>query len=156
MAFDFSKFLAALPVIITGLSIFIEISPVKISPLTMLFNWIGEVMLKDLKAMVLNNTKNLEAFKNETNRRFDLYERQKIEQKAADMRNEIINFSENLRLGRAYSAKQYEYILDLTSEYYMYCENHKIKNHVIDEAHAYIREASRKLANKREVKENEG
>lgn len=150
MAFDFSKFLAALPVVITGLSIFIEIAPVKISPLTMLFNWIGEVMLKDLKAMVLNNTNNLEAFKNETNRRFDLYERQKIEQKAADMRNEIINFSENLRLGRAYSAKQYEYILDLTSEYYMYCENHKIKNHVIDEAHAYIREASRKLTKKRE------
>ena len=55
------------------------------------------------------------------------------------MRNEIINFAENLKLGRVYSEKQFEYILDVVSKYNMHCEKYKIKNHYIDDAHDIIK-----------------
>ena len=55
------------------------------------------------------------------------------------MRKEIINFAENLKLGRVYSSKQFEYILGVTAKYYEHCERHNIKNHYIEEAHNFIR-----------------
>ena len=55
------------------------------------------------------------------------------------MRKEIINFAENLKLGRIYSSKQFEYILDVTAKYYEHCERFNIKNHYIEEAHNFIR-----------------
>ena len=67
-----------------------------------------------------------------------------MEQQAVEMRNEIINFSENLKLGRTYSDKQFEYILGVISEYHEHCEKHQIHNHYIDEAHEFIRESARK------------
>lgn len=148
---DFGKIAPLLPIALTILGTIVEISPIKINPISFFLKLIGDIMLKDIKSIVENNTaeiksfsEKLESFRTETNKRFDDYERDGIEQKAVDMRNEVINFAENLKLGRRYSDKQYEHIFDVISDYHEYCKKHEIQNHYIDEAHEIIRENARK------------
>lgn len=151
MVLDLSKIITALPVVVTVLSVFVEISPVKINPLTMLFSWIGKIMLKDLEGMVLENSdaisKNSEAITNlekTTNERFDAHIKSEDEKEAKRLRANIIAFADSCRVGNKHTENHFENVFREISEYYNYCVKHDIKNHFIDEEHVYIREVFRK------------
>lgn len=140
-----------LPTIILLLSVFFEITPVKFSPITIFVKWFGNIINKETheRLRIIEETQDtqantLESLKEYTEAKFDAYERTELERQAVDMRNEIINFSENLKLGRIYSDKQFEYILGVISNYHEHCTRHQIHNHYIDEAHDFIRESARK------------
>ena len=99
--------------------------------------------LEDIERATQVNSQTIESVRLDVEARFDAYDKQDKEQQAVSMRNEIINFAENLKLGRIYSEKQFEYILDVISKYYIHCEKYSIKNHYIDEAHDFIRSEAR-------------
>ena len=150
-----------LPTILLLLSIFFEITPINFSPLTLAVKWIGKILNKETheRLRLIEEAQEIQAdtierLKEYTESRFDAQERAELEQQAVDMRNEIINFSENLKLDRKYSDKQFEYILGVISEYHEHCEKHQIRNHYIDEAHEFIRESARKQYQKH-LKESE-
>lgn len=148
---DISKVIHIITPFITILSVVVEVAPIKINPWTVIFKYIGGIInrgvYKKLDAIELATQRNAQAIKDikaEMESRFNAYDKQDKEQQAVSMRNEIINFAENLKLGRIYSEKQFEYILDVISKYYIHCEKYKIKNHYIDEAHDFIRTEARK------------
>lgn len=150
------------PTLVLLLSIFFEITPIKFSPLTLAVKWIGKILNKEtherlglVEEAQEAQADTIERLKEYMEARFDAQERAGLEQQAVEMRNEIINFSENLKLGRTYSDKQFEYILGVISDYHEHCEKYQIRNHYIDEAHNLIRESARKQfqANTRESEE---
>lgn len=150
-----------LPTILLLLSVFFEVTPVKFSPLTLLVKWFAKIINKEtiIRLTVIEERQEaqavaIEKLRDYTEGRFDAQKRAGLEQQAVEMRNEIINFSENLKLGRTYSDKQFEYILGVISEYHEHCEKHQIHNHYIDEAHEFIRESARKQYQKH-LKESE-
>lgn len=150
-----------LPTILLLLSVFFEVTPVKFSPLTLLVKWFAKIINKEtiIRLTIIEERQEaqavaIEKLRDYTEERFDAQKRAGLEQQAAEMRNEIINFSENLKLGRTYSDKQFEYILGVISEYHEHCEKHQIHNHYIDEAHEFIRESARKQYQKH-LKESE-
>ena len=151
-----------LPTILLLLSVFFEVTPVKFSPLTMLVKWFAKIINKEtiIRLTIIEERQEaqavaIEKLRDYTEERFDAQKRAGLEQQAVEMRNEIINFSENLKLGRTYSDKQFEYILGVISDYHEHCEKYQIRNHYIDEAHNLIRESARKQfqANTRESEE---
>lgn len=150
-----------LPTILLLLSVFFEVTPVKFSPLTLLVKWFAKIINKEtiIRLTIIEERQEaqavaIEKLRDYTEERFDAQKRAGLEQQAVEMRNEIINFSENLKLGRTYSDKQFEYILGVISEYHEHCEKHQIHNHYIDEAHEFIRESARKQYQKH-LKESE-
>lgn len=147
---DISKVIHIITPFITILSVVIEVAPIKINPWTVIFKYIGGIInrgvykkLDSIEGATQRNAQAIEDIKAEMESRFNAYDKQDKEQQAVSMRNEIINFAENLKLGRIYSEKQFEYILDVISKYYIHCEKYKIKNHYIDEAHDFIRSEAR-------------
>lgn len=148
---DISRVIHTITPFLTILSIVVEVAPIKISPWTVVFKYIGGIInrgiyrkLDDIESATQRNAQSIEDIRCDMESRFDTYDKQDKELQAVSMRNEIINFAENLKLGRIYSEKQFEYILDVISKYYIHCDTYKIKNHYIDEAHDFIRTEARK------------
>ena len=79
----------------------------------------------------------------EINERLTRFEEETNDKRAVDMRNQIIDFSENLRLGHIFSIKQFETAMCTISRYYDHCERHNIKNHYIDSETEFIKEKFR-------------
>lgn len=147
---DVSRVIHIITPFLTILSVVVEIAPIKINPWTAIFKYIGGIInrgvykkLEDIERATQVNSQTIESVRLDVEARFDAYDKQDKEQQAVSMRNEIINFAENLKLGRIYSEKQFEYILDVISKYYIHCEKYSIKNHYIDEAHDFIRSEAR-------------
>lgn len=147
---DISKVIHIITPFITILSVVVEVAPIKINPWTVIFKYIGGIInrgvykkLDAIEGATQRNAQAIEDIRADMESRFDAYDRQDKELQAIGMRNEIINFAENLKLGRIYSEKQFEYILDVISKYYIHCEKYSIKNHYIDEAHDFIRSEAR-------------
>lgn len=143
---ELSRVMHTITPFITILSVVVEVAPIKINPWTVIFKYIGGIInrgvykkLDDIEGATQRNTRAIEDIKAEIESRFNDYDKQDKEYQAVGMRNEIINFAENLKLGRVYSEKQFEYILDVVSKYNMHCEKYKIKNHYIDDAHDIIK-----------------
>lgn len=143
---DVSRVIHIITPFLTILSVVVEIAPIRINPWTAIFKYIGGIInrgvykkLEDIERATQVNSQTIESVRVDVEARFDEYDRQSKEQQAVDMRKEIINFAENLKLGRIYSSKQFEYILGVTAKYYEHCERFNIKNHYIEEAHIFIR-----------------
>lgn len=148
---EISRVIHIITPFITILSVVVEVAPIKINPWTVILKYIGGIInrgvykkLDAIEGATQRNAQAIEDIKVEMESRFNAYDKQDKEYQAVGMRNEIINFAENLKLGRIYSEKQFEYILDVISKYYIHCDTYKIKNHYIDEAHDFIRTEARK------------
>lgn len=143
---EISRVMHTITPLITILSVVVEVAPIKINPWTVIFKYVGGIInrgvykkLDAIEGATQRNAQAIEDIKVEIESRFNDYDKQDKEHQAVGMRNEIINFAENLKLGRVYSEKQFEYILDVVSKYNMHCEKYKIKNHYIDDAHDIIK-----------------
>ena len=143
---EISRVIHIITPFITILSVVVEVAPIKINPWTVILKYVGGIInrgvykkLDAIEGATQRNAQAIEDIKVEMESRFNAYDKQDKEQQAVSMRNEIINFAENLKLGRVYSEKQFEYILDVVSKYNMHCEKYKIKNHYIDDAHDIIK-----------------
>ena len=133
--------------VVGGLSILIEFNKkIPLHPLSHIVKWMGSILnretLEKLSEIAEKSSQTKEEVK-EINERLTSFEEDTNDKRAVDMRNQIINFSEDLRLGHIFSVKQFETIMCTVSRYYDHCEKHNIKNHYIDEETAYIREKFR-------------
>ena len=133
--------------VVGGLSILIEFNKkIPLHPLSHIVKWMGSILnretLEKLSEIAEKSSQTKEEVK-EINERLTRFEEDTNDKRAVDRRNQIINFSEDLRLGHIFSVKQFETIMCTVSRYYDHCEKHNIKNHYIDEETAYIREKFR-------------
>ncbi len=145
---DCNTLLITLPSVLTFIGIFIEISPVKLSPISFIINKIGDIMLKDLQIKVDENVNTLSNFITEVDRRFDNAERDAAKKEAVRLRSAIIMFAEECRTGKKHTQNHFEEIFRITTEYYDYCKKHNLENHYIDIEHEYIRDIYRKCLEK--------
>lgn len=113
--------------IVVFLSIFIEITPIKINPISAILKWIGEVTNKDVNEKLNIMSSKLE----DVSERID-----KIE--INDMRSAILDFANSCMNERKHTKEEFEHIIDLHTQYEETIEKKGLKNGRVDLAFRYI------------------
>lgn len=124
------------PLIAVLLPCVIEIVPVKWSPLTSLFTWLGKILtagvmaeLKDVKAE-LAEVKRTQAEQQAT---IDDNEMDRI-------RFEVLDFANSCRNGRKHTQDEFEHVIVLNTKYHRLLEKTDDENGVFDAEYVYILE----------------
>ena len=102
------------------LSVFIQISPIKINPWTKLFSWLGKTITAPL-AKEIDEVKST-IYTNEIDR----------------IRYEVLDFANSCRNGRKHTKDEFEHIIDLNLKYKDLLTKTNAKNGVFDSEYAYI------------------
>lgn len=128
--------IGTLTTILAFIGIFIEISPIKINPLSTLIQWIGNTFNKDTRKQLASISLKLE----EVSERID-----KIE--LNDMRSAILDFSNSCMNERRHTKEEFEHVIDLHSQYEEIISEKGLKNGRVDLAFRYISELYTKCLN---------
>lgn len=107
----------------------VQITPIKISPFTALFRWIGKIVNKDVSSQIVDIQRELTS----QGERIDANEMDRI-------RWEILDFANSCRNGRKHSKREFEHIFDLDTKYSSLLERINVKNGVYEEDFRYIKE----------------
>ena len=99
--------------LLVGLSAFIEITPIKINPISSLLKWIGS----RINGEVIARVKKLES---DINR----IEHTEGERYAKSARTRVLRFGDEVIHGVKHSKEHFDDILLDIHEYYVYCEEH--------------------------------
>lgn len=113
--------------IVIFLSIFIEIVPIKINPISWFFKWIGKTVNKDINEKLNKVSTKLE----DVSDRID-----KIE--INDMRSAILDFANSCMNERKHTKEEFEHIIDLHTQYEETINKKGLKNGRVDLAFKYI------------------
>lgn len=114
-------------IVIVFFSIFVEITPIKINPLSFIIKWIGDCFNRDTRDKLSSISLQLDDLSN----RID-----KIE--INDMRSSILNFANSCMNERKHTKEEFEHAIDLYTSYEKIIEDRGIKNGRIDLAYQYI------------------
>ncbi len=95
------------------LSIFIEITPIKLNPVSSFLRWLGEKINKD----VIERVDVLE-------KKMDSIESSNSKRDAVNCRVRILRYADEMRVGIRHSKESFDQILDDIDSYKRYCENH--------------------------------
>ena len=113
--------------IIVALSIFIQITPIKLNPWSSLFKWIGKQFtadtrhdIKEIKELVADQQKSIDD--NEKDR----------------IRWEVLDFANSCRNGRRHTKDEYEHIIALNDKYDKLLTKNDEKNGVFEMEYRYI------------------
>lgn len=99
--------------IIVGLSVFVEVVPIKVNPISAIFSWIGGKINKEL-------IKKVDALETKVNR----IEASADERNAIDCRVRILHFGDELLHEIRHSKEHFDQILSDIDEYEKYCFEH--------------------------------
>ena len=110
------------------LSIFVEITPIKINPVSTLLKFIGSNINADLKAEI-------SAVKDTV---------QKVDNKVDDneidrIRWEILEFSNSCRSGKRHTKEEFDHVINLNQKYHRILDEREEENGQVDLAFEYIR-----------------
>lgn len=122
--------------IVIFLSIFIEITPIKINPLSAAFKWIGKVSNKDIDEKLVGMSSKLEDVSGRINTiesRIDMIE-------VNNMRTQILDFANSCMNGRKHTKEEFEHMIDLHTSYTDIIKEKNIVNGRMDLAYQYISE----------------
>lgn len=123
---SFIRFIVAhLTEIALILSVFVEITPIKINPISSLLRFVGKSINADLKDDV--DKLALKVDENEIYR----------------IRWEILDFANSCRLGKKHTYDEFTHIIDLNTRYHKIIEAREITNGQLDLEYAYIEEIFR-------------
>ena len=113
--------------IITSLSVFIEIVPIKINPTSWLIKWIGDKLNNNTREQLQSISDKLE----DVSERID-----KIE--IDNTRSTILDFANSCMNERKHTKEEFEHMFDLHDQYMKTIEERGIKNGRMDMAYKYI------------------
>lgn len=113
--------------VITVLGVFIEISPIKINPLTALFRWAGNALNGNTSKQLNSMTRQLD----------DISDRiDKIE--INDMRSTLLDFANSCMNKRSHTKEEFEHMIDLHTQYEDTISKKSMRNGRVDLAFKYI------------------
>lgn len=118
------------------LSIFIEIVPIKVNPISALFKWIGSVVNKDINEKLSGMSTQLDDVSN----RIDIIE-------INDMRSTILDFANSCMNQRKHTKEEFEHMIDLHTQYEEKISEKGIKNGRMELAFKYISDLYTKCLN---------
>ena len=113
--------------IVVIISIFIEITPIKVNPLSALFKWIGTVTNKDINEKLNGMSNKLD----DVSKRIDIIE-------INDMRSTILDFANSCMNQRKHTKEEFEHVIDLHTQYEEKISEKGIKNGRMELAFKYI------------------
>ena len=106
--------------LIFALSMFIEITPIKINPISDLLSWIGKRTNKDID----NRLKTLEQKVEDISEKQEKNEAKMQEQEAINCRIRILRFSDEIRRNIKHSQESFDQTLSDITKYEQYCKDH--------------------------------
>lgn len=113
--------------IILALSVFIQITPIKINPWSALFKWIGSLMNADTR----KDIKELKTIVTEQQDTIDENEKDRI-------RWEILDFANSCRNGRRHTKDEYQHVITLRDKYGHLLDKTGGTNGVFEAEYQYI------------------
>ena len=120
--------LASYAVIITTFaSAFIEVSPIKINPLSALFKWFGKQINGSLEEKLEKQTATLDTIR-------DSVDDNEIDR----IRWEILSFANSCRYGTHHSIEEFDHIIEIYEKYHQILDRRKLQNGKIDLEYGYI------------------
>ncbi|MBO5524227.1 MAG: hypothetical protein J5986_11235 [Roseburia sp.] len=128
--------IGTLTALVAFIGIFVEISPLKINPLSAVIQWFGNTLNKDTRKQLASISLKLE----EVSERID-----KIE--LNDMRSAILDFSNSCMNERRHTKEEFEHVIDLHTQYEEIISEKGLKNGRVDLAFRYISELYTKCLN---------
>lgn len=122
------------------LSVFIQISPIKINPWSKLFKWIGKIITEESNKKI----DSLETSINETNTKVELETtaiKASINENEKDrIRWEVLDFANSCRNGRLHTEEEFKHIISLNDKYTILLKLTNDKNGVFESNYKYIKE----------------
>lgn len=94
---------------LAALSVFVEITPVKINPISFILRWIGKQINKELMDKMNTFEKKVEALEKSD---------------AIDCRVRILTFADEIRRGMKHSKETFDQVLSDIDSYERYCAEH--------------------------------
>lgn len=132
------------------LSVFVEVTPIKVSPISRLLGWIGKKINGSL-------SKELSDFKRETEDNFkavkarqDAAERDSDLQRIAGIKSLILSFANSCMNNRKHTLEEFHHVLEENKIYEQLVEKLGVENDVYSESYAYIKRIYRKRMDKRD------
>lgn len=123
------------------ISLFIEITPVKLNPLSALVSWIGRNLNKDI-------IKDVKALDEKVNN----LKKEQEQKEISDMRWFILTFAQSCRDSNNHSKEQWSHALNEAKRYEKLCEKYGIENGVIEEDTEYLRNLYQVLSREHKIK----
>lgn len=125
---------------VAGFCFFFEITPIKINPISSIFNWIGTKITidikRDIEEMKCNTQNHYDELKTEIENTKYAVDMQRI----ANIKAVVLDFANSCRNGRKHSKEEFTYILSENNEYEELIRKYKLVNNVYKEDFAYIKE----------------
>ncbi len=130
--------LAGLGALAVGaLSVFVEIAPIKLSPVSALLGWIGKRINKGISEQVAAQERKLDEL-------YDTIDKNEIDR----IRWEILNFANSCRNGVKHTQDQFEHIIALHGKYVSTIKARRLTNGLIDVQYDYIKALYRQCLEK--------
>ena len=114
--------------VIVAMMTFVEITPIKLSPWSAIFNWFGKKLNKE----VIDKIDKLEG-------RLDTHIKDSEEQELRSRRTSILDFSSSVIRGVNYHREKFDFMINECDQYEKYCVKNEIKNGVAEASIAEIR-----------------
>lgn len=140
VSLDLSAFLNGVLSLGVFLSIFIEITPVKINPVSTLLKFVGSNINADLKAEI-SAVKTEIATTKESVQKID----NKVDNNEIDrIRWEILDFANSCRNHKKHTKEEFDHIISLNQKYHKILDEREEENGQVDMAFDYIGKLYRK------------
>ena len=94
-------------------SIFIEISPIQMNPLSSLCKWIGNNINKDIKDKLSQTKLIMDNMQSQLNKIQEQQDRLEVN----DMRSQILDFSNSAMNGRRHTKEEFDHIISVHTDY---------------------------------------
>lgn len=104
------------------LAVFVQIAPIKVSPITALVNWVGNIMVGDIRRELAAMQASIDA--NEKDR----------------IRWEVLDFANSCRNGIRHTKDEFQHIIALNTKYKKLLHKTNDENGVFDAEYEYILE----------------
>lgn len=106
--------------IIVVLSVFIEITPVKINPVSHILTWIGKKTNKELMDKFVSINDKVNSLENTVN----CIHNEEDKRNAINCRVRILGFGDEVRHGMRHSKESFDQVLSDIDDYELYCSEH--------------------------------
>lgn len=114
----------------------VEITPIKINPLSWVLKWIGEKINGELRTEIKSLHDGLLEARDDLNELKGDVEQMKVDA----MRWDILTFANNCHCGKRHTKEEWNHVISQCQEYEDYIERKQISNGVIVEETKYLRE----------------
>lgn len=122
------------------LSIFVEVTPIKINPVSTLLKFIGSNINADLKAEISVLKADVETTKESVQRIGNKVDNNEIDR----IRWEILDFANSCRNGKKHTKEEFDHIISLNQKYHKILDEREEENGQVDMAFDYIGKLYRK------------